>query len=71
MPWFCKTTLLTSGSVDTMIGVPNMCVLNTLPYLQSVERHKINKIISFFKKEEKKTQEESVLIFFTSFDHHH
>lgn len=34
LPWFCKTTLFTSESVDTMMGVPNMFVLNTSPYLQ-------------------------------------
>lgn len=35
LPWFCKTTLFTAGSVDTMMGVPSMCVLNTFPYLQT------------------------------------
>lgn len=34
-PWFWSTTLLTSASVDTMIGVPIMFVLNTFPYLNS------------------------------------
>ena len=32
-PWFWSTTLLTSASVDIMIGVPIMFVLNTFPYL--------------------------------------
>ena len=33
LPWFSNTTLFTSVSVETMMGVPNMFVLNTFPYL--------------------------------------
>lgn len=41
LPWFCKTTLFTAGSVDTMMGVPRMCVLNTFPYLQTYTQTQI------------------------------
>jgi hypothetical protein len=44
LPWLCKITLFTSGSVEIMMGVPNMCVLNTFPYLfQRVIREKKKK----------------------------
>jgi hypothetical protein len=33
--WFCRITLFTSGSVDTITPVPKMLVLNTLPYLHA------------------------------------
>lgn len=34
----CSINLFTSASVETIVGLPNMCDLNTLPYLQVATR---------------------------------
>lgn len=47
LPWLCKITLFTSGSVEIMMGVPNMCVLNTFPYLFQRVREKKKKEVAF------------------------